>query len=433
MEARQSRILPMLLVLALSSGCTITLGGGFDETAAEGSEPGTAPPLPQPTVWRVEPPQLTPEQQQRKDEVDAFLAEQFRDYKVIEATQGYSGDITYWVDSNSIPGAFPDPPPPAWTQEDLTPPPGVQIGRAEIELYPELRGPAGTTPMHRPDYMNYVMGETDAGSLQEYIDNQALGLAPGQHRLYAGLIYNIPNMGVSGHINQFHGEVERYTFSLIEVTVACIGSNPPSTIEQVGAVISRDRRNFQDSKPRLHVEFITPRAMGWDTGHFIAQPGRPYGPGGEVLASEPGLSTQHEHFIDIHQDAAGNWWISHNGNTLGHYPARLFKVLNGAACTAAWYGELYDETPSAWTWTDMGSGEFQSAGYGYAAYIRDPKWRDLLFTSQFPVDDPVFKTTYMGPYVEKCYDRSPLTVGAPPWSRYTYLGGPGGDAPGCTP
>jgi hypothetical protein len=242
-------------------------------------------------------------------------------------------------------------------------------------------------------------------------------------------------MGVSGSINQFEGDVEHGTFSLIEVTVACHGLNFPATLEQVGAVVSRDRRNFFNAQPRIHIEFIRPgsRRGGWDeqVPGFIPQRGRPYGPNAVVVASTSGLETQQEHLFDIWQDTGGNWWIAHNGNTLGHYPAKLFNMLNLAACVSAWYGEIYDETPTDWTWTDLGSGEFDTAGYGYASYVRNPMFRDLLFAPQFPTDDAANFTTFMSPFDDACYTRSLLTTGAPPWSRFFYLGGPGGDGQGC--
>ncbi len=150
-----------------------------------------------------------------------------------------------------------------------------------------------------------------------------------------------------------------------------------------------------------------------------------------MIGSTPGLATQREHRFDIWQDSMGNWWLAHNGHTLGHYPAHLFTMLNKSACISAWYGEIYDETPSDWTWTDLGSGEFESVGYGYAAYVRNPMFRDLVFTAWSPGEDLVTESTWMKPYDAKCYTRSPLKLGASPWDRFFYLGGPGGDAPGC--
>jgi hypothetical protein len=44
--------------------------------------------------------------------VDQYLLEEYRDYEIVATTQGYSGDITDWVDSDSLPGPQLEPPPP---------------------------------------------------------------------------------------------------------------------------------------------------------------------------------------------------------------------------------------------------------------------------------------------------------------------------------
>jgi hypothetical protein len=63
----------VFLLAVVGCGCTITIGGGFMDSEDNGAAgPTEAPPLPQPTVWRVPSPELTPEQQQRHDEVDRF-------------------------------------------------------------------------------------------------------------------------------------------------------------------------------------------------------------------------------------------------------------------------------------------------------------------------------------------------------------------------
>jgi hypothetical protein len=430
---------PWVLATALGCGCTVTFGDGatsLDDTSGAGY--GEAPRPPEPTTWRVQPPELTLEQQQRQAEVNRFLVDQARGYTIVETTQGYSGDIIDWVDSETLPGLRLAPPPPTWTQEDLQPPPGAELARTELDLYPELRGPAGTTPIHRPDFSMYVMGLTGAGSLQDYLENyQVSGQPSGQNQLYAGYGWKFWNMGASGNINQFQGDVEQGTFSLIEIAVVCPGPDPLNTMQMVGAVVSRDRVNFRDAQPRIHIEYMTrgsragyagPGRGGWDerTAGFVPYPGRPYGPGGVVPASVPGLGTQVENRFDISQDASGNWWIAHNGNLLGHYPAELFDVMNGWACEAAWYGEIYDPTPTDWTWTDMGSGGFDAAGYGYAAYVRNPMYRDISYAGWYP--DGTF---YMPQKDDACYTRSAVTTSAAPWNSFFYLGGPGGDAARC--
>jgi hypothetical protein len=440
--------LALFSVISLCSGCTLRIGGDFapfedDDTPGDSSDSGggEVPRLPEPSVWHVPPPDLTPEQAQRKDEVDAYLAESYGDYQIVEATQGYSGDVYYWVDNNSLPPQ-PSPPPPTWTADDLVPAAGAQLGWSELEEYPELRGPDWTTPIHRPDFWNYIMGETGAASVQDYLENHQVSGQPFlADRLYAGLTVPLLNMGVSGNINQFQGDVEPGTFSLIELAVACPAVGP--MVEQIGVVVSRDRANFGDAQTRLHVEYLTQggagygldRKGGWDEDQvgFVPYPNRRITPGQVVPASLPGLGTQVEHRMDIFQSASGDWWIAFNGELLGHYPANLFTLLSGGACRAGWYGEVFDSTPTVWTWTDMGSGEFASAGYGYASFIRNPKFRDYIYgpwdAVECPSPNPL--DCYVGAYDDACYTRSYLTTGSPPWSRYFYLGGPGGNSAGC--
>jgi hypothetical protein len=202
----------------------------------------------------------------------------------------------------------------------------------------------------------------------------------------------------------------------------------------VGIAIGRDKANMSDSLVRLRVEFMTagddvagPYIGGWDgmvTG-FVPAAGRPYGPN-TVL---PGVSTiggiQYEHLLRI-QLSGGNWWVSHNGNWLGYYPGWMFNLINNVADEALWYGEVYDPTPTNWTWTDMGSGLFASAGYPNVSYFRNPYYVVPSGDSYWPDG-----ALGVGPSAAACYTRSVLFAGAPPSDRYFHLGGPGGEAPGC--
>jgi hypothetical protein len=142
-----------LMAVSLLCGCTGTDEDGstpFEGIGAAGH--GEALRLPDPVVWRADPPELTPKQRRRQAEVDQPLVERYREYRIVETTQGYSGDIIDWVDPDTIPGARVEPPPPPWTEEDLRPSSGAQLARTELEMYPELRGPEGTTPIHRPNF-----------------------------------------------------------------------------------------------------------------------------------------------------------------------------------------------------------------------------------------------------------------------------------------
>jgi hypothetical protein len=130
---------------------------------------GSLPPLPEPAIKSTPPPKLTPEQHRRQQEVDRHWARTVcaEGWQIVATTQTPGGDIIDWV---TIPGPHLEPPRPPLTKEDMKLPPGVQMGRTELELHPESRGPAGTTPITRPDFSAYVMGQTGAGSLQDYIE-----------------------------------------------------------------------------------------------------------------------------------------------------------------------------------------------------------------------------------------------------------------------
>jgi hypothetical protein len=213
----------------------------------------------------------------------------------------------------------------------------------------------------------------------------------------------------------------------------CPGANVPYTAELVGAVVSRDLVSFGDAQLRLRVEFFTSGWYkqgnylgGWDgaVAGFVAAAGRPYGPNATVSASVPG-GAQYESNFKI-QNYNGNWWIAHNGNWLGYYPGSMFDLIRWKGCQAQWYGEVYDPTPTNWTWTDMGTGYQASVGFRWAAHVRNPFYASPAGVSYWP-DSPIA----MGPSDAHCYTESSFRIGAAPWDRSFYLGGPGGNGPGC--
>jgi hypothetical protein len=280
-----------------------------------------------------------------------------------------------------------------------------------------------------------VLGATEARSIEDFIRrHQALGMPAGQNRLYAGLVKTASNTAAYSYVNGFGGTIESGTMTLLEMAVVNSGPNPSTTHEQVGIALSRDKKNFKyaDSLLRIQVEFIArgddvgDDRGGWDgvvTG-FVAAPGRPYAPGTIFTPSTIG-GMQYEHHFRI-ELSGGNWWIAHNGNWLGYYPGWLFDLINASAAQVFWYGEVYNPTPTNWTWTDMGSGLFASTGYGNAASFRNP-----YYTTPSGSASWADGALNVGPNASACYTKSVLYAGSSPWDRYFYLGGPGGEASGC--
>ena len=427
----------LITLAAVLVGCS----AAEDGTIGQGEDTRTAEPLahalPAPRLMRVDPPALDFEQRRRHSEVEQYLANRYREqgWRIVETTQTYVGDIVDWLDPTSVPGSQIEPPPKP-SPEELQPAPGASLGLTELDMYPELRGPQGTIPMLRPSFARYVQEETEASSVDDFIKRYHVpGMPAGQNRLYAGLGKKVANKAATSWANAFGGTIESGTFTLLEMAVLTRGPTPTTTHEQVGIALSRDKVNFgyADSLLRIQVEFLTAGDQvtgngvgGWDgirTG-FIAAAGRPYPPGTVVAPSTIG-GIQYEYHFKI-QLSGGNWWVAHNENWLGYYPGSLFNLINASAEEVLWYGEVYDPTPTSWTWTDMGSGLFASTGWTNASNFRNPSYITPSGVSYWADG-----AGNANPNAGACYTKSNLYSGASPWDRYFYLGGPGGEAPGC--
>jgi hypothetical protein len=113
---------------------------------------------------------------------------------------------------------------------------------------------------------------------------------------------------------------------------------------------------------------------------------------------------------------------------LHHRLRVLFTMLNQGACIAGWYTEVVDQTlGTGWTKTEIGTGKYyDEAGLLHAAWVRQPKYRDMGWLEHEPTIDE-----YMWTYDAKCYLRSPLTNLDPLLGKWFLAGGPGGNNPEC--
>jgi hypothetical protein len=414
----------LLLGAVFAAGCVDP--GGLEDPALYPEAD-----LPVPARWRVAPTELDAAARRRQAEVDRHILEHlYAGYEIVETTQTYSGDLIDWVDPESVPGSQIEAPPPLPAVEL---PEGVELQPTELDRHPELRGPEGMIPIVRPRFARYVSGESGAESIGDHVAREiASGQPAGQNRLYEGYYRSIPHTGVKSYVNQgLVNSVEPGTFTLLETATVCSGVFPATTLELVGATVAKDMANLNDQTQRLRIEFLSSGLItgnglgGWDGAvvGFVPYAGRPYGPNVALLPSVLG-GVQYESAFVI-QNFGGNWWVAHNGNWLGYYPAALFDLIKTQGCQAYFYGEVYDPTPNSWTDTDMGTGLFASAGFGLAAYFRNPAY---VFNG---VDTLLFGASQLVPADPACYSDSLLLTSPAPWNRYFFLGGPGGNAPGC--
>jgi hypothetical protein len=232
--------------------------------------------------------------------------------------------------------------------------------------------------------------------------------------------------------------------SVLEMVVGCPMNG--EMWQQIGIAASKDWANknlpnFGDTLLRVQVEFLTAGSSkealgdskgGWDgaSAGFVHAEGAPYPPGVAIVNPSKINEDQFESLYNI-RFSKGNWWVGWNGNWLGYYPGKLFgegssNLLASQACEVAWYGEVYDpnSTPTQWTLTDMGSGQFASEGWKKAAIFRNPTYVDPSESSQWPD-----AAKDANPHNDACYTKSGLGSGPTPWDRFFYVGGPGGDAP----
>jgi len=298
--------------------------------------------LPKPDHPTGEEPVLDQAQQARKEESERYVAEViYKGSPIAQTIQLPSGDIIDGVERAMLPALPYALPPLPWLPQDVTLPQGVELGLTDIEQIPALADLVATAaPFHRPTFWPYILGETDATSIQDYLARYQVAGQPAGNRLYAGLVSKEPTRGVSGYMNQFRPEVALGSFSLLEFSVDCPADGPEQ--EMVGVVISVDKANsfgrsqppLTDGEPRLHIEYARTQGgkaqYAWDglDGEFVANPFRRYRPGQIVPVSALG-GEQVEHLIAIFQSPTGDWWIAYRQELLGYYPAKLFTTLQG--------------------------------------------------------------------------------------------------------
>ncbi len=452
----QRRFFCILFCVApmLAAGCIIQIGDG-STSSGESSGTGAGEPtpkaslLPEPDNVPSDSSKLTPEQQARREEVERYVLENlYKGYTILRTVQDPHGDIIDWIAPESmaqLPYAPPDLP---WSIDQILLPAGVELAQSELEKYPALFGPIGSTPSLRPMYWRYILGETGATSIQDYLDNyQDAGEAapePPANRAYAGMLFDgAPNRGLTGFMNQFAPRVEKDSFSLMEFAVTCQGAPGESVQEElIGIVLSVDKRNLSYEKPedsdlvRLHVESYRRvngvQDGGWDqkSPGFVPNPyNTRYPLGNAVDVSTPG-GKQVEHWpVIIQMPGGGDWWVAYNGWLLGYFQASHFTMLNNGGCRAEWYLEVLDRKPgTAWVQTEMGTGKFVAdAAPGEAAWVRMPWYWDMNWVLTEP---PVYYG--MSPVKDQCYTRSKLMDMGPGLGKIFLAGGPGGYDPLCT-
>ncbi|TQV90696.1 hypothetical protein V2A60_006907 [Cordyceps javanica] len=290
------------------------------------------------------------------------------------------------------------------------------------------RGPEGTVPIPRSDGR---LPRTKVAPPHKTDRHRARRQYAGQH-WYSSTAQSADSHGSSAALSMFRAYVARDDdFSLLQTAVVRL-SVPGVGIQTVEA--GWINYPAQTANPHLFTFFTTNAyqgygddVCGWNTEYRgWVQYDAEYYPGMELAPTSVPGGAQRDLQVQYRLDG-GNWWLAVNGRWAGYYPAAMFVTRgNGAAATLAdhadavdWYGEIY-QSEGPLTATDMGSGYFADAGYGYAAYIRN-----ILLTGTDGKD-----SQYDGSGGVIVSDSSRYSIdthfnSGTTWGSYFYLGGPG--------
>ncbi|KAL4301702.1 hypothetical protein GQ457_10G017700 [Hibiscus cannabinus] len=101
------------------------------------------------------------------------------------------------------------------------------------------------------------------------------------------------------------------------------------------------------------------------------------------------LGAQYHITIGIYKDPkTNNWWLKYGRNTpIGYWPATLFSSLQFSSTLVEWGGRVYSSNvkkPHDHTQAQMGSGQFASASYGKACFIRNIAIVDFSMALKYP-------------------------------------------------
>jgi neprosin-like protein len=353
----------------------------------------------------------------RQQEVDAYYSRKSEGWIVVDTRQSPSGQIIDYVLAETLypddPAApFAPPPEDEPSPEEIEGPDGspVRRGFTEIEVEPALHPPAGTIPVLRDQFLQYV----DHGEAFESLDDYIAQLPnPVVNQTTSGKLYGLhqtvaTNQDLGATINLWNYNDVDFSgdLSLMQIGEGCSSGGAVRDSVEAGFVKSWDV--FGDDKLHLFT-FFTVQGYGPDADYvegwnlqkkgFVQAAGATTFPGATMSSATMSIQggAQYECPLRIRRVSDGNWWVSACGSFIGYYPTQFsttvaaskkinYSVMHTSGCFMSVYGEVGSHRGSFWGPTNMGSGQYASAGYGQAAYIRQSEYRPTFIP---PLSTPI--------------------------------------------
>lgn len=222
------------------------------------------------------------------------------------------------------------------------------------------------------DYFQRVpshLGQRASGALTAPTDGPVL---LNQH---AALRQMVANIGAESVLNIWSPYTELNSeFSLSQIWVGSAFQDATNETVETGWQVFVDK--YGSSSPRFFAYF-TPDNYGsggcynLDCGKFI-QVDNTVVFGGSFTNDSVLGGAQYATPYRLQMNAAGDWWLRFNNVWVGYWPHHLFDAsgLGHGAGRITFGGEILDyRNGDLHTATDMGSGRFPDAWFGWAAYL----------------------------------------------------------------
>jgi hypothetical protein len=244
---------------------------------------------------------------------------------------------------------------------------------------------------------------------------------------YAYVTQNVTNWGAESYLNLWSPYVQRSSeFSLSQIWVVR-GSGADKETVEAGWQVYKDK--YGDNRARLFIYF-TPDNYGsggcynLDCDGFV-QTNNSIVLGGAWSVYSTLNGTQYAPKLLLYKDGtSGSWWLRYGDTWVGYWPRTLFdaKGIRDNASNFKFGGEIIDQqVNSVHTSTDMGSGNYPSAGFGLAAYQRALRYVDTTRTYRTPSMTAIRDDA-------DCYDIALRTSSSSTWNPQFYFGGRGYNA-----
>jgi len=381
---------------------------------------------------------------ERRERLHNYLASRRARLDIVATTKTDSGQVIDWIlrDTQGHSGHVASPPALERMVDE-----GDEAVSFELTEQLRARGPAGTVPVLRRDVDEVLNGRLPVG-IDDFLSKY--GHAADRCSPFDGLNSGLEQPGTSDHEYVFtdqarvnfggHGNINVWDpyvyksgeFSLGQVAVARSANG--SAMQTIEAGWQDYKNLYGDNVPHLFVYFTTNAyasqgdnvgGYNMDVDGFVQYSSTAF-PGMKLESISSIGGVQHSIHIRV-QLHAGNWWIRAGKEWVGYYPAKLFSAngLRNKADRISWFGEVVDMDDGVNSYTDMGSGQFASMGWRFAAYMRNVRVYD--FSDKFSHEYDPDTTWESDP---GCYSLDDHSLSGTNWGSFFWFGGPGKNS-GC--